>query len=183
MSLQEQVIKIEEQNKQILSLFVKETEKGSKVKKSVVRKVRRGLNKGRVLVPWFGANKEFSFREAHVDGGLVYVGEDSYAFDPSSVYLYKKGRVPVIGLLEWRLSPVGGAADRYKVLSTGSQEDVDLAEKLKDTAHGQKTIIRRLEQFEADPEKKKKKGKMPLIWIIIGVVVALALLSQFLGGA
>lgn len=157
--------------------------KPAKLPKKVLRQVRRGLKKNKILVPFFGSNKGFEFLTGIIDGGLVRVGEDSYELDPTAVYYWRKGRVPVYGIIQWRLPPVGGKPDLYQgLLSVGGEEAENIAKALNITNYAQRTIIRGIQEEEVGADKKKKK-KMPwILWVLLGVGVVFVLSRILKGG-
>lgn len=145
--------------------------------------VRRGLKKNKILVQFFGSNKHFDSLVGYIDGGLIRVGDDQFEYDPTAVYFWKKGKIPVYGVVQWRLTPVGGKADAYQGYhSVGSEEAEAYATRLNLKNYGQKTIIRGIEAEEVGADAKKKKKPKLLLWIILGVAAIYLLSKVFNGG-
>lgn len=180
-----------EENMNIIAKQFKE-ESTKKVRKSRFRlpmgftaKAKRSLKSGKIGVVLLGNNKEIDFKVCPIYGGLIEYGDYKFAaHEVEAVYRYGKKNLPMMVVLESRLSPVGGSTDKQdKDLLVGGKFDITKAKELKMESTAQETILRAIEVAELaklDDKKKKKKAN----WIIIIVVAGIAIyaLSKLFGG-
>ena len=192
MSINERIEK--EVEKQMLNKQeIKEAPKPVKVKKPFEFKIkipsgvmRKARKKNVFAVLFLGGDKELTFTNGYYNDGLLKVDGRSYSFEAASVFTAKKGKVPVVVLYDWRITPIGGFTESCKEFEGSSfleiKEDHKFAEEKGLTNYGQQTIIRDLQQAQQDDKKKGMGGVSGIMWLIGGVVVVY-LLSQFFGGA
>lgn len=175
MSLSDKIDRLEE-NVELVTKHLKD-EEIRRVKKRVWKlpfgvriKGRRAVKQKKFLAIILHRNKRLEFRLVKVVGGLLEVDGYNYkAYEDGAVYFYKK--FPVVVILDWRVTLVGG------------KTDFDHANELGVGDFAQQTIIRIIEKVEVEKDLGKKKGRLSagLIIIIFGVIVYL--LSQgFFGG-
>lgn len=156
------------------------------IDKKALAKVKRGLKRGAILIVFFSSNHTLYFKTGFVNDNLLEIDGEGYEFDPAAFFYYGRKKIPAYGVIEWRLSPIGGAVDEasFKVWKTcAGRLDKDNADVANITNAAQRTIIRQIEAKELDPSKKKKGGKMNLVWILIGGAIILYFLFKALGGA
>lgn len=141
---------------------------------------RSAVKSGKILVLYFRANRKFEFRICKLEAGLVTIDDHLFkAYEGNAVYHYKK--FPLIAIFEWRLLPVGGLAEVYESRIIGGEASEDVAKDLNISDVAQQTIVRVIEKVEVDKELGKKKGKLPIAWIIIGVGILIYLLAPMFG--
>jgi len=139
---------------------------------------KKAIKRGKVLCVLLRSNKSLEFRIVPIFGGLVQIDNYSYnAYESDAVYVYK--RLPVIVAFEWRMLNVGGIAEKDYCVVGGSNTE-EHAKKNSLINHAQQAIIRSFEEAKTGDGKKKKKGMNPL-FLIIGVVVAIAVLGGVMG--
>lgn len=132
-------------------------------------KGRRAVKQEKFLAIILHKNHKLSFKVVKVVGGLVEVNSTSYkAYEDGAVYFYKK--FPVIVILDWRLTLVGGMTD---FASAKEGKILDLA---------QETLIRVIEKVEVDKDVGKKNRKFPIGLLVIVVGVVIYLISKSFGG-
>ena len=152
-----------------------------KIPAKIRSEVRRKVKDGACIVVHFSSNKQLTFLRGNIRGGFVQVGDDTYTYDPSAVYIYKK-KLPVVGLIEWRIDPIGSKTDTYyQRVVIGGADAVETAEHLDVTNFAQRTIIRGVENSLVEAKKPGLAGKN-VLWIILGVIVVIYLVTQMIGG-
>lgn len=147
----------------------------------VARKARK---ENVFAVAMLTADKEIRFTNGYYNDGLLRVEDKQYAYEPGTIFYYKKRKIPVVVLYEWRLTAVGGLTDGAKnsgVDFTNEGEDNKFAEKLGLTNYGQQTIIRSIQQAQIPEQKKKLGGASAIMWLLVGVGV-IYMATQFFGG-
>lgn len=152
----------------------------------VKMKAAKSKKPGKILVIWLGSDRKIDYRVCDLESGIVKVGD--YHFKPyesKAVYHYKKW--PVCVVLEDRLTMIGSSTDD---LLSSCLVKSDLPDSLPDSYkdefkklndYAQQIIIRVIEKTEVDKELGKKKGKLPIVWIVIGIGVLLYFLAPLLG--
>jgi len=184
---------VEELSKKVDELSVG-SDNTAKKKKKVKRGYRvpmkyrskRKYRKGKVLAIWFGSNHNLDFRWAEIGGGLVKVYNrdkdvnDYFAYEDGSIYFHK--RLSIVGLFEWRLTPVGDSDKVTGVKLIGGVNSKDDAALNGELSHAQQTIIRAIKQEElAKDDGKKKKSKLGIGFIVLIVGLGLFLLGKLFG--
>lgn len=153
-----------------------------KIPSGILRKARK---KGVFAVVHLGGDKGLTFTNGYYNDGLLKVDGKNYSFEAASVFTAKKGKVPVVVLYDWRITPIGGFTESCKEFEGSTfldiKNDHKFAEESGLTNYGQQTIIRDLQQAQQDDKKKGISGMSGIMWLIGGVVVVY-LLSQFFGG-
>lgn len=140
--------------------------------------VRKSRKQGHIVVLFLEANKNAVFKDGVLRDGRLLVGDVDYGFEPGAVYYYKK--VPIMVVIEWRITPVGGDTEEFRFGFSGGESDESLAAGLKITNFAQQIIIRGIEASKLDDVKKKVKASW-LLWLLLGVG-AIYLLSKLFGG-
>jgi len=164
--------------------------KGKKKKKGIKIKIPGFLSRAIKNDPnvslalWLGANHEAEFKKAIYKEGLIYVGEQSYMYEEGSIYRLKIGkkRLPFLVVFEWRLMPVGGKVEEYHNRVLNGEDAEETAKKLGVTNQAQLTIIRRLEQEEAEIGKKKKGGFNMIVLYLVLAALVLYVIAKAFGG-
>lgn len=129
---------------------------------------RKAVKRGKFLCVWLGSNHVLDFKIVNVVGGMIKIGDYQYkAYEDGAIYHYKK--LPVVVILEWRLTLVGGMTDFAN------------ANALNITDFAQQTIIRAIEKIEIEKEVGKTKKKIPIVLLIIGLIIGAYLLSKSFG--
>lgn len=129
---------------------------------------RRAVKRGKFLCVWLGSNHVLDFKIVNVVGGLIQINDYQYkAYEEGAIYHYK--RLPVVVVLEWRLTLVGGKTDFVNANDLGVGD------------FAQQTIIRAIEKIEIDKEVGKKRGKLPIFWVVVGLGVIIYLVSKSFG--
>lgn len=173
-------LKIKEADRQLKELEKKKFKIPFKYRSGVKKK----LKDGKILGIICKSNKSIELKYLPIEGGLIQINEYQFkAFEREAVYVYNN-KIPAVVVYEDRLTPVGGITEEYKGMLLQGSEDKELSKKLigiNDFA--QQTIIRAIEKIELDKELGKKKKSLNIVWIIIGIVVVIYLISQggFLG--
>lgn len=141
---------------------------------------RRKMKNGLVLVIHFRSNKLLEFKYCEIVDGLVQMDEETFkAFENSAVYHYKK--YPVLAFFEWRLTPVGGLTELAESRVIGGEDAQKVADEFGVGDFAQKTIMRAIQKSEVDKEFGKKKGKIPIVWIVLGLGILLYFLAPYFG--
>ncbi len=131
-------------------------------------KGRRAIKQGKFLAIILRSNHKLEFKVVNVISGLIMVDDTSYkAYEDGAVYFYKK--FPVVVILDWRLTLVGGMTD------------FDNANDLNIGAFADKTMIRIIEKIEVDKNDGKKKGKFSIGLIIVVIGILIYIVSQGIG--
>lgn len=143
-------------------------------------KAKRNIKQGKILVIYMRSNRSMEFRFCKVVGGLIELDGETYkAYEGKAIYHYRK--YPVMMFYEWRLTAAGGVTESYQSRVIGGELEEKVAKELKIGDFAQQTIIRAIEKIELDKEIGKKKGKLPIVWIIIGIGILLYFLAPMLG--
>lgn len=153
---------------------------------SVRPKFAKSKKPNKIVVVWLGSDRKVQFKVCEIHSGIIQVGD--YQFKPyeaKAIYHFKKW--PVCVALEDRLDLVSGSGDELvnDALVGGSLFDkMDDSWKAKFKGlndFAQQTIIRIIEKIEVDKELGKKKGKLPIVWIVIGLGILLYVLGSAFG--
>ena len=142
---------------------------------------RRKYRKGLIPVIWLGSNHLLSFKWGEIRGGVIKIGDYEYkAKEEGAIYYFK--RKPVILAFEWRLVLVGGRADVVRSRLLGGEFDEAWAKEQGLSADAQQTIIRAIMDAEIESESgKKKKGKLPIAFIILLAGIAIFAIGKVAG--
>lgn len=173
MSLKDKINLVVENQTAILKEMADESVRRVKAKNfklpfGVHMKAKRGVKRDKMLCVFLGSNHQLTFKVVNVVGGLVQLGDYQYkAYENGAIYHYKN--LPVIVALEWRLTLVGGTSD-FDDANNRSIGDF-----------AQQTIIRAIEKIEIDKEVGKGKKKIPIAWLVVGLVVVIYLVSKSFG--
>jgi len=175
MSLQDEVTKLREDMSVIANHLKDETVRRVKKKSwnlpfGVKLKGRRAVKQGKFLAIVLRQNHKLEFKVANVVGGLIEVDKTSYkAYEDGAVYFYKK--FPVVIILDWRLTLVGGMTDFKDAVA----KDI--------TSFAQQTMVRVIEKTEVEKDLGKKKGRLSVGVMVVIVGIIIYIISQGLGGS
>lgn len=132
-------------------------------------KSRKAVKQGKILAIILRKNHRLEFKVVRVIGGLIEVDSVQYkAYEEGAIYIYKK--IPVVVILDWRLTLVGGMTD-FKIA-----KDLGVAD------FAQETLIRVIEKVEVEKDLGKKRGKLNWAWLILLLGVVIYFLFQGFGG-
>jgi len=180
MTIKDEVDNLKQKTKSMESAF-KSADTKKKFNLPFKFRKKKPFKQGKVLVVWLGYNHNVVFKWGVVRGGLIIVdGEQYRAYESGAVYFYKN-KFPVVLLFEWRLTPAGGTTEQRLVKPIGGDEDKRFADDNGLFSHAQQTIIRAIMQAEIDKDEQKKKGGKSIIWIVIGIGIALYFILKALG--
>lgn len=155
-----------------------------KIPSALIRQVNKDPNASLALI--LGHNRRAQFHKGTYEDGVLYVQGRPYSYEENAVYHlpYKKKMIPFVVLHEWRITPVGGDTEKYKVYLLNSKEDHDAEERIASALknHGQMTIIRGIEQAEVNKDGKKKSPGIGIGFWIVGIGILVYLITQFFKG-
>lgn len=152
-----------------------------KLPSKIERGARRLVRQGGCVVALLGNNKTLTYHRGIIKSGLVCVDDRSWAFDPSSVYIYKK--TPIIHVIDYSLAPVGGKLHEYRSLVVGGKDDEEAALETKITSYAQQTIIRDIQNSVQEEQKKKGlKAGNAILYFIGGIIVVAIIANAMFGG-
>ncbi len=188
MSLVEQMEKMNERLENMEEVSIakkkkKEKKLSIKIPNFLARRADKDPEVSLALV--LGYNGRANFQECRYKDGLLYIADRQYAYEESAMYSirHKKKTLPFVIVYEYRLTPVGGAAEKLKDRVLNGEEIEVIAKEMGIHSYGSQTIIRGIQHAEMDKDgmKKPKKTISMAIWILaIGVV--LYFVTQMLTG-
>ncbi len=137
-----------------------------KLPKSISKKVGKKNFRNHVLVIYLRRNREADMYFLPASNDMIKVNGMYYDARVDCYYTYGKQRVPTLVIPEYRLIPIG-TEDYHKAVREGNTTDA------------QDISIKSFEKMEAEGTKTKMNSKT-VIFIILGAVVVLYLLSTVL---
>lgn len=139
----------------------------SKLRKATKRK----LKQNKILVLRITTNGNIHPEFLPVNDELVYIKENKTYHSASAEYVMRfNNKFPTIILPEWSLMPFVPRENKKETRETGTD------------AIPQKVIITAMKQAQAGLLKKGGFGGKTILFIILGVIAALYLLSKIFGG-
>ncbi len=173
MSLRDDVNKLSDSLSKVVNVlkddeFRRVKKKTWKLPLGIRMKSRRAVKQGKILAIILRKNHRLEFKVVKVVGGMIEVDSTQYkAYEEGAIYIYKK--FPVVVILDWRLTLVGGATDFENA------KDLGVAD------FAQETLIRVIEKVEVEKDLGKKRGKFNWAWIILVVGAIIYFLTQGFG--
>ena len=170
----------------------KKKEKTFKLPNKIRMGAKRKIKQNYVFVLFIRTNGSIDIEWAPITNDLVYVRRTGIYYAASAEFIMRYKNFPAMILPEWNLLPIKVAKEQNIVDSkkNSGNEDVEKPfspqenyQEASDTgalSHPERVVLQAAKMAEMKPPKAM--GGKTLLWVILGAIVILYLISQMFGG-